>query len=678
MGDDQIVISSGQVVTPETVTNRSFTSAFRGYHPVEVRQFLKQVSDEMAAGAEREAELRRALDDAHIRATHPELDEATVTNVLGEHAARLLASARETAASIVEEARGQAHATLHDAEQRTASMREEGEGLMARRIGEAEGVAASIQDAARAAAEAEVEQAKQQGKEMVGEARAIRERMLADLARRRRSGQVQIEQLRVVRERLLAAYDVVRRTVDEATAELDAAEPEARIAAEEVARMAGETEGAVGIAPPPAPRPTAPAQSVAAPAPTLPPTRTPQPAPAPPAPERPPLRPQTVAGAAARVAPAPERAAAARPGPAPASVALQADEIEAPEIEKVAPTPVVEVVEPVPPAGPPAGVTVAELLDSEPVPDPPVPPPPLEVAAIPPLDLPTVPSSTGSMSELATSEVPAITGDVEQLFARLRADRLPTDVHLADLDEPAPEPTAQPEPTGRPAIDPVTSENALEGRDDLLDNLEAGLTRALKRVLGDEQNAVLDGLRRAGAAAGPGVLPHPDAQAADYRDAAMPWLQQAARAGVGFVSDPQSGTVAETAHPALDAQAHALALDLVAPLRERLSRALAGGADADDPTVVAESLRATYRQWKVSQVEECARHHVMAAFSVGAFAATSDFATLQWLVDDDGHCPDCDDNVLAGPTPKGEPYPTGQLHPPAHPGCRCLLVPSTA
>ena len=51
-------------------------------------------------------------------------------------------------------------------------------------------------------------------------------------------------------------------------------------------------------------------------------------------------------------------------------------------------------------------------------------------------------------------------------------------------------------------VDPVVGETALEGRDDLLDNLEAGLTRALKRVLGDEQNEVLDGLRRLGAVRG--------------------------------------------------------------------------------------------------------------------------------------------------------------------------------
>jgi hypothetical protein len=25
---------------------------------------------------------------------------------------------------------------------------------------------------------------------------------------------------------------------------------------------------------------------------------------------------------------------------------------------------------------------------------------------------------------------------------------------------------------------------------------------------------------------------------------------------------------------------------------------------------------------------------------------------------------------------KGETFPTGQAHPPAHPGCRCLLAPA--
>ena len=275
------------------------------------------------------------------------------------------------------------------------------------------------------------------------------------------------------------------------------------------------------------------------------------------------------------------------------------------------------------------------------------------------------------MSELATEEVPVVTveappaeappGDVDQLFARIRAGAH----HPADQAE------SPPSADEAPQVDPVVGERALEQRDELLDNVEAGLTRALKRVLQDEQNEVLDALRRAGASSAVAVLPSSDAQLAAYRDAALPWLQQAARAGVGFVSE------AEHEHTAVDTQAAALARELVEPLRERLSRALDAAADADDPTVAAESIRATYRQWKVQQVEASARHHALAAFSAGAFTATPHDVGLQWLVDDDGHCPDCDDNALAGPTPKGQPFPTGQLHPPAHPGCRCLLVPVT-
>jgi len=222
----------------------------------------------------------------------------------------------------------------------------------------------------------------------------------------------------------------------------------------------------------------------------------------------------------------------------------------------------------------------------------------------------------------------------------------------------------------------VTSEAALEGRDDLLDNVEAGLTRALKRVLQNEQNEVLDSLRRMGAC--DAVLPDPAAQVAAYRDAALPWLQQAARAGIGYASDPAPGSDAEAAHPALDPLAEAMAVELVEPLRHRLRRTLTDTAGGDDPAAADEGLRAIYRQWKLQQMEDCSRHHTVVAFGVGAFAATPEGADLQWLVDDDGQCPDCDDNALAGPTPKGQPFPTGQLHPPAHRGCRCLIVPSTA
>ena len=685
MGDDQIVISSGQAITPEAVLSRTFSSAFRGYHPAEVRQFLKRVSDEMAAAGGREVELRRALQEALNRAAHPELDEATVTNVLGEHAAHLLASARETAASITGEAQAQADAVRRDAELRVARMRDEAEGLLARRMAEADAATAGVQQAAeagarklaeqaRAQAEALVEQAKQQGREMVAEARDLRERMLGDLTRRRRATQLQVEQLRAARERLLAAYDVVRRTADEATAELTAAEPEARLAAEAVARRAQEAGPAGALEPAadlgsPAPEP---ASSVTEPA-------SPALDPAAPASEPPSLAREPDSPIPGRASAGPPHVPVASPSTPPAGKGQGRSAPASALLRRMPPAPTAPApTAPAPPDRPPLRpqTAAAALARHIPAGDPAAPPVPRPVAASP------------ARSELSTMENPVVSveeglrapavgngaahppdSSVDRLFARIRADRQPPASEAVTAEAAAP--AVAPAPAA--VLDPVTRENALGGRDELLENVEAGLVRALKRILQDEQNEVLDRLRRQGPVGRAAVLPDAGAHQAAYRDAALPWLQQAARAGVGFASDPSPGSEADKAYPPRDGQAQDLAAELVGPLRDRLARAL-GGADDES---VAESLRAAYRQWKVQHVEASARHSVLTAFSAGAFAATPDGAALQWLVDDDGHCPDCDDNALAGPTAKGLPFPTGQLYPPAHPGCRCLLVPAS-
>ena len=121
--------------------------------------------------------------------------------------------------------------------------------------------------------------------------------------------------------------------------------------------------------------------------------------------------------------------------------------------------------------------------------------------------------------------------------------------------------------------------------------------------------------------------------------------------------------------------AEGLAEALGAPLRRRLQRALAG-EDAEDAVATAEHISAAYREWKTQLVDRLAGDATVSAFSRGVTQAESG-ALLRWVVDDDGGpCPDCYDNALAGPTASGESYPTGQVHPPAHAGCRCLLVPA--
>jgi hypothetical protein len=114
---------------------------------------------------------------------------------------------------------------------------------------------------------------------------------------------------------------------------------------------------------------------------------------------------------------------------------------------------------------------------------------------------------------------------------------------------------------------------------------------------------------------------------------------------------------------------------LVEPLRVRIERSF---DDCDgDLEEVSERLRALYREWKGQHIGSAVRHFTAAAYAAGALEAAGDGATVRWLVDPScDACPDCDDNALAGDVAKGEAFPTGDTCSPAHPDCRCLVVPA--
>lgn len=66
------------------------------------------------------------------------------------------------------------------------------------------------------------------------------------------------------------------------------------------------------------------------------------------------------------------------------------------------------------------------------------------------------------------------------------------------------------------------------------------------------------------------------------------------------------------------------------------------------------------------------------AMSAAALAGytESGFGASEWMTAFDQRvCPKCGRNEDAGPVPIGEPFPSGDLHPPGHPRCRCALVP---
>jgi hypothetical protein len=218
------------------------------------------------------------------------------------------------------------------------------------------------------------------------------------------------------------------------------------------------------------------------------------------------------------------------------------------------------------------------------------------------------------------------------------------------------------------ASDPVAGdEDLVAQRDSALASVEHELGRRLKRVLADEQNEVLDLLRRTKPSTSDDLLAAIGGHTVRYTDAARDELGQAALWGAASVGGEPDGSY--------EALAVELAQAVVEPLRERIARSfLDAGGDLDD---VTGRLRSLYREWKGQRIAAAVRHYAVAAYAQGAYGSMPDGTPLRWLVDRTSDpCPDADDNALAGAVCKGEAFPTGDHCPPAHAGCRCMVVPA--
>jgi cell division septum initiation protein DivIVA len=774
------------------IARRHFSPARKGYDPAEVRGYLHELSDLVARLQRAEAHQLERAERAEARAELAEqLDQHRLIELLGEETARVLDAARqaasdirtkaqEAAARMVGDAQEEAHKVVEQAEHDGAlrkvqilaeadAIRRDAESALER--GRAEGQAlvdemrrqAELErermlaegEQTRADAEVEAERvraaARDQARELVGEAEAVRERMLGDLARRRRSAREQLERLNAARERLLAAYEVVRRTVDEATTELTVALPEAKAASElalrrvtdepeptadeleaelAVARMSGlvdddagerdeadvarldalidggleadelhlgdVSEGRAGGR---ADRPSsggAPGGRGTA----------------------------TGTGAGDRW-----RRFRRRLSEGQGDDARQADQPSAPVGETAGPA-----------AGPTTdvlGVDAADATEGD-----------ASASAFESdeadLGLDADDSDDRDDTAAVDSGTPAVTGsddvapgkaanddvaggdagqagdehaDVAQLFARLKAGRSDTgpqpnargggasgetaggDVAVAVADSAGGAgshlavvpPLASPDDAGsdttersadrvaEAAGDALDSEadlhneapdpdaEVLAARDETLEPVERDLGRRLKRVLADEQNEVFDLLRRDKPVSIDDVVPGPTEHAHRYASAALADLGTAATHGAASVDGEVAGSCA--------ALADELGHSLVEPMRERITRSF---DECDgDLEEVTERLRSLYREWKGQRIGEAVRHYTAAAYAWGVYEAAPAGAPLRWLVDRTGEsCPDADDNALAADVSKGEAFPTGVRCSPAHPGCRCLVVPA--
>ena len=597
--------------SPTQVADASFSTGRRGYDQNEVRDFLRMVSAELGRLRERETFLEREVQDAQNNPDldHARLDDEALTRLLGEETARVLNAARESAHEIREKAEQSAARMLLEASDEATRMREEAEIESSRRRTDA-----------AADAEAELSMAKQQGREMVNEARAYRERVLSELARRRELAREQIEQLVHGRDRLMQAFERARLVAVDVVAEM---------------QPLGEPDEYVN------------------------------------------LQPST--------------------GPVPVMVARENIRPDAAESDSVIPEhePTEDDLHVIEPNGDDAAEAEAEVVDSDSSdqvedgveadltsdsePDPSVEESAVDEAVDEAADEPVAEASADGADDDDDHVV-------VDLFARLRADATDATDATVEVDEPEPEPEPElvgetPDATQTPdssddGVEEIVEDTVFDRRDADLTPLIVSSARKLKRVLADEQNEVLDALRRSDPVRNlDALLPWSAHHTERYASVISDDLLKAANAGAALSDLEKTPKLRKAAaKQAVTEATEKLGQWLVQPLRDRLERCVSDG-DGDN-AAITKKVRAVYRECKTRHIDEQLDDVIRVAHGRGLLGALELDTPVEWTPDPSHEaCADCDDNRLAGAVASGQPFPTGQASTPAHPGCRCMLVP---
>ena len=616
----------------EDIAQHRFSTSFRGYDTDEVRSFLKRV-----AAQQRTVQDRLTGLSAELEAARTVLPAAPMIDLTGDEARRDddgedgLIQQRLAGEELLENARQEAALIL-------ARANDEAARIQLRARAESRG---KTPDGGRVAitgdAPEDTDVAKVQAKAMIAEARAVRERILTDLNKRRRTAHIQLEQLRAAREKLQETMREARRVIDASSRDLTHADVEARLAAEAAGRR---------VAAEPLP---------------------------------------TVDELEAELSGGRHFGALSR------HVSLEGEDeflvVDVVEVlEVVVGVDVVDVVDVPDEATQPMSTLIALEASDE-----------IESVVVIIDDAEPV-ESVVSCESVESVDAPVRKRQVDDLFAKLRAEREASSQRAREV-------LASPGPTSRgtsaladamvvtevpleastveevavevaenhgvPAIASPDDEAVLEHRERSLELVRLRASKQMKRHLQDEHGAALASLRRA---RGRVTVESLVGREVDQRGASvtllLPAIHEAAAAGQRLVSGREDQVASLMVRCAEIAEG--VAADLSSPVRDRLSDAI------DDQTEdLATVLGQTYREWTTDRLTERVREALTAGFSAGAFCATTPGVPVRWILDDgEQPCSDCDDNVLNGVQSSGEAFPTGELYPPVHPGCRCLVVPA--
>jgi cell division septum initiation protein DivIVA len=611
--------------SPAAVGSAQFSVVRRGFEQEEVRDLLRGVSAELARLQERERFLESELRAMQTRGLSAPgaLDEEMVTALLGEETARVLTSAREAAKQQIARAAETAERLVREASSDAARIRQEAEIESSRQRNDA------VADV-----EAEIELAKQQGREMVIEAREYREKVLSELARRRELAREQIEHLIHDRDRLVAAFDRARLAANDVVGDLT----EFDELSEEVARISGLSTPVDATAPiffDHTKDPDAIPQSSEL------------------------IEVEKVVGVIAESIDSTTVEVVEVDEVVEEVVVIEVEEViaETPETTVVAMHEAPAGMSEHPSSEPPAQEHIAEVVQlfgkkrketealqaAVEVVEPPV-----EVAEVVETKKQTVATTPQKKS-------------VDDLFARLKQTS-----------------TAEVARTTKPkVVVPKVDQGVFDHRDEVLEPILVLITRKMKRVLADEENSILTYLQgKKSVVALEKVLPVGDEHLQMYVEALAEDVISAAMAGAQSLSKSLKADLRKRVTRSAVMQVVSRTIDesTIRPLREKIQRAVEqSNGDKDE---MSNLIRSVYREMKMQRVEQQVSDIARMAYSRGAYLVLDQGTKVCWMVDPNGpSCADAEDNSLAGSTGLGSEFPTGHIHPTAHAGCRCLIAP---
>jgi cell division septum initiation protein DivIVA len=611
--------------SPAAVGSAQFSVVRRGFEHEEVRDLLRGVSAELARLQERERFLESELRAMQTRGLSAPgaLDEEMVTALLGEETARVLTSAREAAKQQIARAAETAERLVREASSDAARIRQEAEIESSRQRNDA------VADV-----EAEIELAKQQGREMVIEAREYREKVLSELARRRELAREQIEHLIHDRDRLVAAFDRARLAANDVVGDLT----EFDELSEEVARISGLSTPVDATAPiffDHTKDPDAIPQSSEL------------------------IEVEKVVGVIAESIDSTTVEVVEVDEVIEEVVVIEVEEViaETPETTVVAMHEAPAGMSEHPSSEPPAQEHIAEVVQlfgkkrketEAPQAAVEVVEPPVEVAEVVETKKQTVTTTPQKKS-------------VDDLFARLKQTS-----------------TAEVARTTKPkVVVPKVDQGVFDHRDEVLEPILVLITRKMKRVLADEENSILTYLQgKKSVVALEKVLPVGDEHLQLYVEALAEDVISAAMAGAQSLSKSLKADLRKRVTRSAVMQVVSRTIDesTIRPLREKIQRAVEqSNGDKDE---MSNLIRSVYREMKMQRVEQQVSDIARMAYSRGAYLVLDQGTKVCWMVDPNGpSCADAEDNSLAGSTGLGSEFPTGHIHPTAHAGCRCLIAP---